>query len=170
MMKTLKLIALTLVCVLCLNLGMAFAEVDFANYTEDLNAWTSADVLNYLKECGLINDAYYTLDLSVNDLNAMSAKSGFLHMDMDGMQAYLIIIQLDDESEQGANILDFVREYQIISPDGDSENGIQVDALVGNICFYYTDSLNDEIITGMTQAILNLCAHYGVEPDFIVEE
>lgn len=60
-------------------------------------------------------------------------------------------------------------ENQALVVDGDVENGIAIDAVLGNFCFAYLTGVDDAHINSMIQAIRDLGEHFAVEAAYINE-
>lgn len=144
------------------------SSFDFSAYPADFNDWTSADMKTYLTEAGLLaNEKFILMDLSAGDIEVMKATAGFLYVDGDAGSVCDTVFVYDTNDADAKSMYDSILEYQAIVIDGDVENGIPVDAVLGNFCFSYLLATDDTHIDTFIQCIRDLSAHYNVEAAYI---
>jgi len=178
MKNTLKrLFLLTLVCVLTLGTCTAALaeaetkpEVDYTLYPEDFASWTIADLKGYLKAAGVFVDDTWVFDMTGGDLEFMKADAGTMYIDMTAATAFDMIFLFNPANNPNAEaMLASIIENQALVVDGDVENGIAIDAVLGNFCFAYLTGVDDAHINSMIQAIRDLGEHFAVEAAYINE-
>ena len=148
----------------------AQTTIDFTAYPASFEEWTMNDVKTVLKEANLItNEDFVLMDLSANEIEAMSAKEGFLYVDANEGSVSDVVISFDPATETGKNMLDCVAENAVIAPDGNLEAGVPVDALIGNYCFCYLTGSDDEHINAFIAVLKEIVSNYGIEGGFINE-
>ena len=62
-----------------------------------------------------------------------------------------------------------VKENHELKPDVEGAEATAIDAKLGTFCISYSLGADADHIAALAQAIKNLAAHYGVEPDFVIE-
>ena len=144
----------------------ADGKIDWTKYPADLGAWTTSNLQDYLKDCEILgNEDFMLIEMSA-ELEQMSANAGFIYIDAAGFTVNDTIISFDPNNEAGAAMLDTIREQHAIVV---GEASVPMDALLGNFSFSYSNSLDNDHIGAIVQAIKDLGSHYGVAPDFITE-
>ena len=146
------------------------ASFDFSAYPADFSAWTMAEMKSYLKECGITaNEDFLGMDMTEGDLGVIGAEAGYLYMDTDGGTVSDMIIYFDVSKEDGKAMIDTTVEHKAIVIDGDVENGMAMDAVVGGFCFSYTMGTDEDHISAFAQALKALETQYAIKADHINE-
>lgn len=144
------------------------SDFDFSAYPGDLGSWTINDMQTYLKDCGLLgNEAFLLVAMSETDVTPIHAAGGFMYMDAEAASVADIVYAFDPADADSQAALKSVVENKAIMMDGNPV--AQMDAVLGHFAFSYLNGTDDAHIDSFTQAIVNLGAYYGVEPDYLPE-
>lgn len=170
MKKMLKsLFLLTLACaMLCsvtaLGETAEATEVDFSQYPESFSDWDANYLASYLRVLGLFAADGFVVPLSEGDAEAMEAAGGFIYTTTDA-SAMDMFFFFDAGKE---DLLASIRENQAIIPAGMEEAAMLMDGMIGNLVFSYTMGLDETHMVALYDAMAELAAHFGIEPDFLL--
>lgn len=107
------------------------------------------------------------MPLSSGDVDVINASGGFMYMDAEAASVVDIVYAFDASDADSQAALDSIIETKSIMLDGNP--AAQMDAVLGQFAFSYTGGTDDAHISAFTQAITELGAQYGVEPDYLPE-
>lgn len=181
MKKTLTtILTLTLVCVMLLGLcacstakknePASSEEVDFSIYPKEFKDFSMADLKSYLRACGVFTHDDWTIDMSAGDLGTIGAEAGTIYMDTTGGTVMDLIFRFDpNRGESVEKVLNGVKENHELKPDVEGAEATPIDAKLGTFCISYSLGSDADHIAALVKAIKDLGAHYGVEPDFVIE-
>lgn len=146
----------------------AQAGPDLSAYPAEFDSCTINDVQTYLTDCGLLgNEKFLLMPLSSGDVEVINASGGFMYMDAEAASVVDIVYAFDASDADSQAALDSIIETKSIMLDGNPV--AQMDAVLGQFAFSYTGGTDDAHISAFTQAIVDLGAHYGVEPAYLPE-
>ena len=166
MKKTiLKVLALVMVCVFALGAvacGSAAKKdesgVDWSKYPAKLEDWSMANLKDYLRAVGIIddsNDKIMGIDMSANELEATGVTAGFIYTNTtDGSVVDMFMEVRTEELVNG------------LKNDHTIAGAIPMDAALGNFGFSYSGGYDEKHIPALKKAIEDLGAHYKVTPEF----
>ena len=144
--------------------------VDFSIYPADFNDFSMADLKSYLRACEVFVHDDWTIDMSAGDLGAIGAEAGTIYMDMTGGTVMDLIFRFDPNGgESVEKVLNSVKENHELQPDVEGAEATAIDAKLGTFCISYSLGADADHIAALVKAIKDLSAHYGVEPDFVIE-
>ena len=142
--------------------------LDFSAYPADFAEWSLNDVQTYLSDCGLLgNEKFMLIPMSDNDVTPINAAGGFMYMDAEMASVIDVVYAFDPSDPDSQATLDSIIETKSIILDGNPV--AQMDAVLGQFAFSYTGGTDGAHISAFTQAIVDLGAHYGVEPAYMPE-
>lgn len=170
MKKMLKsLFLLTLACaMLCsvtaLGETAEATAVDFSQYPESFSEWDANYLASYLRALDLFTTDGFVVPLSEGDAEAMEAAGGFIYTTTDA-SAMDMFFFFDAGKEE---LLASIRENQAIIPAGMEEAAMLMDGMIGNLVFSYSMGLDEAHMAALYNAMAELAAHFGLEPDFLL--
>ena len=136
---------------------------DFSQFPAKFEDWTMAELKVYLREAGILVEDSWTVDMSANELAAMGAAAGSLYVDMTAGTISDMFFYYDSTAEGAEEVLKGIRDSKSIM------GAIALDAMLGEFCISYGNTVDEEHRAALIQALKDLAEHYEVTFDFITE-
>ncbi|GEM_PF-6451075 len=139
------------------------AGPDFSQYPANYSDWTQANMKAYLRDSGAFTEEDWIIDVSANELTALGAAGGTMYVDMKEGQTSEMVFFFDSANEGTDDILTSLRDTHMLM------GAVPMDALLGNFCFSYSNTVDENNKAAIIGAIKALASHYNLTPDFITE-
>ena len=137
--------------------------VDFSQYPANFEDWTMANLKVYLRESGVIVEDSWVIDVSENEIVAMGVTAGTMYVDMTAGTISDMFFYCDSTAEGMADVLQGIRESKTIL------GAIPMDAMLGEFCISYGNTVDEEHRAALITALKDLAAQYKLTPDYITE-
>ena len=137
--------------------------IDFSQYPAKFEDWTMGNLKSYLRETGVIVDDSWCIDVSANEVAAMGVTAGTMYVDMTAGTISDMFFYFDSTAEGMEAVLQGVRESKSIM------GAIPMDAMLGEFCISYSNTVDEEHRATLVKALKDLVAHYNLTPDFFAE-
>ena len=139
------------------------AGVDFSQFPAKFEDWTMANLKVYLRETGVLVEDSWIIDVSDNEVTAMGVTSGSMYVDMTAGTISDMFFYCDSTAEGMEAVLQGVRDSKAIM------GARPMDAMLGEFVISYGNTIDEEHVATLIQALKDLAAHYEVTFDFINE-
>lgn len=138
-------------------------EIDMSAYPADLNEWSSQNFLDYFAEVGVFENedwryiqdhATYYAGTPINEC------AGY----MDDEAIIMIgIFTIDSDSADAEELLSYIKEHKATT---DELGAFPIDHMVGNVLFWYSETLDEDVYNAMDEAYNGLVSAMGLTPEF----
>lgn len=139
--------------------------VDLSAYPSDINEWTTQNFNDYFTAAGVYTNAdwVYVQDHATYYAGTpIDEACGY--MDEEGMVNITVFLFDPNLAESGVQeCIDHTKSDKEIALD---EVTFAVDHMVGNVVFWYSQTLDEEVYNAMDAAYNNLIAGLGVTPEY----
>ena len=164
-----RVILMMLVCALALGMAACGESenkatgVDFSQYPANFEDWTMANLKVYLRETGVLVEDSWIIDVSANEVTAMGVTSGSMYVDMTAGTISDMFFYCDSTAEGMEAVLQGIRDSKAIL------GALPMVAMLGEFIISYGNTIDEEHVATLIQALKDLAAHYEVTFDFINE-
>ena len=140
------------------------AKVDLSKYPKDINAWTAADLKDYLVNAGIIDEekqGFIFMDVSQNELEAMGIDSGFLYIDTTAASVMDTVFFYDPAKEGNSEKIAAAASEKVFSIEGQVVS--ELDCVLGGFLFSYSQGTDEDHIAAFTKALKDIEEGLGIK-------